>query len=499
MSIISAFAGTYSALDFAFGTNAPSAPPPLQVGSGNTSTGSATITILNPTCQTQGGVSFNPIAVGSSITVGNAAGAETVTVTAVGVASLAGAGPGTGSVTVTAVFANTHGPQEYISSATFGLMEAVNYANAQGGGLVTVTPRWYLLGGTVAMLETAGLLPTNGTVQIKDALSGGFWGANRAGSVSLVAAPSIPLITQVASTTATGTWTAVSTLVKFAYVTRNGGVTTPSSEYTFTATVSKAIGGTGPIAATDVVGYLVFIGTTTNVNYQVTVDSTSGTPITCGGIVCFQIGTSFSSAAITTVATDLPPVTSNAFASVGAYPTASSNMLQPFQTVFPPFANITTVTAGTAQEWAKVDLPAGFLNYIGRTLRITLVASFTPGSTATLIPSLLLESVYGTTTTTLSTVTTAATSGTTQSNLWIEYLLIVAATGTAGTIESHMRMTYQSASASPPAALTVIDSVTAASGAANLVTQDTLSFQINSGTANLSSARVRQLIIEVLV
>jgi hypothetical protein len=491
----SRFGGRYVALDYNFGGAGNDTPPALQVYQvAPSAVGSATLTLAYGQVTATDGTVFSPLNTNNPLTVGTGSNAETVTLTAISNPT-----PGTlGTAQITATFDNAHGTGDFVTSSTYGLQEAINVAAASGGGIVVVTAPWYSRGGTAAIVSAA-TLPSGGTVRVEDNSAASSVGiSNRSGSVSLLAAPSIPLITQVASTAATGTWTAVTTYVKFAYVNAAGGITIPSSEYSFTATVSKAIGGTGPIAATGAVGYLVFIGTTTNVNYQVPCTAANGTTVQCGAITAFLIGTSFSSPTITTVATALPPTTSNAFTGIASLPVASPNMVQPFQTVFPPFANITTVTAGTAQEWARVDLPAGFLNNIGRTLRITLIASFTPGSTATLIPTLLLESVYGTTTTAMWTVTTAATSGTTQSNLIIEMWLCTAATGAAGTIEAHGRMTYQSASGSPPAALAVIDSVTAASGAANLVTQDTLSFQINSGTANLTSARVRFLMIEVM-
>lgn len=511
MSVISNFAGVFNALNFAYGyQNAVAlAPPALQVGSGNAAAGVSSITIITPITVTQGGSSFSPIAVGSTLIIGIGANAETITVTGVGTPSLAGYGPGTGSVTVTATFANVHGQNEPVTSATVGLQEAINIAATLGGGTVNISGMWWKTGGTLAMIQAATVPqiaaaalatpigPIAATVRLLDETTLTYY-EYKGNSVSILASPSTPTSATVASTSTTGTWTAVTTYVKFVYVNALGGLSPASSEYSFTATVSKAIGGTGPAALTGAVGYLVFIGTTTNVNYQVVVSTSSGTPIQCGAILAFQIGTSFSSTTITTVAAPLPPVLGTASATLAMQPVSAPNMIQPFQAVQGPFAAVATVTAGTAAEVARFDLPTAFLNQIGRTLRITAWLSYTPGSTATLIPSLLLESVYGTTTTTVWTVTTAATSGTTQTNAKIEILLSVAATGTSGTVECHGTMQYGSASGSAPAFLTVGDAVTAASGAANLAVQNTFSLQMNSGTANLTSVRVRSLVVEVL-
>jgi len=497
--------GFYNAYEYAYGAAGPTTPDTLKVYVGTTAAGAASLTVNYGQIGLSDGTNLAPFAITTPITIGLGANAETVTPSAVSNPT-----PGVyGSCVLTATFANVHGSGDPIASGSIGLQEAINAAAAAGGGTVVLTGAWWANGGTLAILQAATVpnvpraslatptVPLGATVRVLDQTTLTFY-EFKGNSVSLLSAPSIPLITQVASTTATGTWTAVTTYVKFVYVNAIGGLSAASSEYSFTATVSKAIGGTGPIAATGAVGYLVFIGTTTNVNYQVVVSTSSGTPIQCGAIAAFQIGTSFSSTAITTSATALPPVLATASATLALQPVSAPNMLQPFQTVYGPFANVTTVTAGTAAEIARFDTPTAFLNQIGRAIRITAWLSYTPGSTATLIPSLLIESVYGTTTTTVWTVTTAATSGTTQTNARIEIILVTAATGTSGTIETHGIMQFGSVSGSAPAFLAVGDAVTAASGAINLAVQNTFSLQMNSGTANLTSVRVRQLIVEVL-
>ena len=367
MSIVSAFGGTYSALDYAYGCSVtPVAPPALQVGTGNAATGAGTITVITPITVTQGGSPFSPIAVGSSITVGGPKNQETVTVTAVGVPSLAGFAPGTGSVTVSATFSNVHGPQEPVISATFGLQEALNMASIAGGGNVAIYPAWFNAGGTAAMIAAANLplqlvngAGNAGLVRIVDmqSLAVYSYGAN---SVTVVAAPVAATSATVASiATATGTWTAITIHVLFTYVTADGGETLASPDYSFTATASKAIGGTGPAAATNAVGYRVYMGANaTTTCYLSPVISANGTVIQCGPIAAFKIGTSFS-VATANVAAALIPVQSSAFP-VGFVPSTAGmiggNILEG------PFAVTGVVTAGTAIEGAIQQLPTGYLN-----------------------------------------------------------------------------------------------------------------------------------------
>jgi hypothetical protein len=506
MSIVSSFAGRYSALDYAYGIIGPSeggpGGPSLQIGTGNGSTGASSIVLVSSITNTTGGNIQIPVSTNTPITIGIGSNAETVTPTAVSQGNLGSAGPGITSATISATFANLHGPQEPVTSGTFGLQEAINVANVNGGGVVVVTARWYSLGGTVAIIQAA-TLPTNGTVIIEDVSNGATspirWGTSP-NSLTVVSAPSAATSSTVASQPGvTGTWTAITIHCLFTYVTADGGETLASSDYSFTATASVAIGGSGPAAATGAVGYKVYLGANaTTTCYQAPVIAANGTVIQCGPVAAFKIGTPFSVATATTSAGNLIPVQSGAFPT-GPQPIASPSMYQPFATVYPPFAVTGGVTAGTAVEIGRVNLPTGFLNYVNRTLRLKLIGYFTPVSTATLILSVLLESVYGTTTTTLFTVTTPATSGTAHSTFILDVVLQTASTGATGTIEAHGLLNYVGATATASAALSAVDNVIAVSAAADLTKQDVLSFQINSGTANLTQSQLRTTIVEVLL
>ena len=515
MSIISAFGGQYPALDWAFGAlpGVPGGLPAGQVVTGNSATGAQTITIATNVGATQGGQPFGMIQAGSIINVGNASNAEQVTVTSVSAASLAGFSQDWLAVNVTATFANTHGPQENVWTATFGLQEAIYAAAVAGSGTVVVTEAWYAAGGTLAMI-LAATIPTTAnqagvslanTIRILDVTTlTGY--ALRYSSVTALAAPSIPLITQVASLVGvTGTFTAATYYVNFAYVDAKGGITLASNQYSFTATVSLAIGGSGPIAATGAVGYLVYTSATST-TYEAPVAQVTGAPaitaITLGGVKCFQIGTPFAVAAPGTSALAVVPVESPAYPTA-VLPIQMQSMIEPFNTVLPPFVATGVLTATTALEYGRLDLPAGFLNSLGRTMRITVNGTFTPVSGATLIFLLELYSVYGHTGTVISTIgNTAVTSGTAAPcNFRLVYEITTAATGVTGTLETHCIATYQLVAttvATTGVAATSLDNTSAASGTVDLTKRDTLSFQMNSGTQNVTTIQARQVIVEVL-
>lgn len=490
MSNRSRFAGRYNANDYNYGGLGSTTPGPLVVSTGNSATGVGTLTLTLGQVTLSDGTNFAPLNINAPILVGAGSNAEIVTPTAVSNAS-----PSVPyTTTVTATFANLHGGDP-VASATFGLQEAINAADAAGGGIVVVNGQWFQNGGTVTIIQAA-TLPTNGGVKIEDITSSPVLTyANSPSSVTVLAVPATATSAVVASQTGTGTWAASTTHVVFSYVTACGGETLTSADYSFTATLNVPIGGSGPIAATGAVGYRVYIGTTA---WLAPVIAANGTVIQCGPLAAFKIGTPFSIAALTTSALATIPLQSTAFGGVKPMPFASPNMVEKFQTVYGPFAATSTVTAGTALEWGHVQLPTGFLNQIGRTLRLTILGYFTPVSTATVIMTVKLASVFGTTTTTMFTVTTPASSGTTAANINLTVYMTTAATGAAGTIESHGSMLWGGATATAGLLVAAGDSVQAVSSAADLTLQDCLQVTINSGTANLTTSQLRTMIVEVL-
>ncbi len=439
MGVPNTFAGRYNVNDYAYGCNnvgKTQMPGPLSVGIGTTAAGAATVTLNYSYVTLPDSTQFFPLATNAPITIGSGTNAETVTPSAVGNATI---NAGQLTCTVTATFANAHGLGDLITSGTFGLQEAINAASANGGGEVVITPAWYARGGTAAMIAAAtiptyGLSPvgSTGLVTIVDLQTKQAY-TYTANSVTVVAAPSAATALTVASTTTTGTWTAITIHVLFTYVTPDGGESLASADYSFTATADKAIGGTGPAASTGAVGYRVYMGANaTTTCYLSPVTAANGTVIQCGPIAAFKIGTSFS-VATANVAAALIPVQSTAFP-VGFHP-GGAGLQGPI--IEGPFAVTGVVTASTAKEVAKIQLPAAALNTVNKAMSLDVYGIWTPVSTAVLILSVAVGSTYTGTETTIFTVTTSASSGTTAANWQIHLLLRTAATGATGTIECH--------------------------------------------------------------
>lgn len=163
----SRFAGMYDALQYAYGCGR-GLPPALVIDVGNAASTTASDTVAFGQIPLQDGTIISPLSTLCPITVGIGTNAETVTPSAVSNPSLTVYSQSS----FTAAFTNAHGTGDSISSATFGLQEAINAANAAGGGVVVVSGRWAQAGGTTAIINAA-TLPTNGTVGIQDTRNGG--------------------------------------------------------------------------------------------------------------------------------------------------------------------------------------------------------------------------------------------------------------------------------------------------------------------------------------
>lgn len=142
------FAGLRNAVDFAYGIQSNVAP--LRVDQGNTATGAGTIVLAFGNVTLPDGTTFMPFSTTAPITVGIGANAETVTPSAVS----CGTPQVYSTCAVTATFSNLHGTGDIVTSGTFGMAEAVNYAHSKGGGLVAFDAAWVAQGGATSQFAT---------------------------------------------------------------------------------------------------------------------------------------------------------------------------------------------------------------------------------------------------------------------------------------------------------------------------------------------------------
>jgi hypothetical protein len=149
------FAGQFNATAYAYGC--PGCPGPLVLSSAIPA-GLAVPSVEFGFIGLEDGSQFYPLNTNAPIRLGSAAATETVTPSAVSVVSQA-----YGGMNFAANFTNSHGIGEQISSATFGLQEAINAAHASGGGSVIIDSAWAALGGTTA-IRNAATLPSGVTI-----------------------------------------------------------------------------------------------------------------------------------------------------------------------------------------------------------------------------------------------------------------------------------------------------------------------------------------------
>ena len=158
---------------------------------------------------------------------------------------------------------------------------------------------------------------------------------------------------------------------------------------------------------------------------------------------------------------------------------------------------LTTIT--TAQNLFTLAFLAGALNKTNRTLRISGTAIFTNSANASNGIAIALK--LGTVT--LATISTALSiaSAVTNGQLAFEFVISVATSGSSGTLEAHGELAAQLSTSLGTALAQYADQNTAVSSAVNLTSALTLAVTIAeaaSGTGAISSAQLRQGVVEII-
>ena len=165
---------------------------------------------------------------------------------------------------------------------------------------------------------------------------------------------------------------------------------------------------------------------------------------------------------------------------------------------YPPFADQGTIASTTVQPVGAINLPAGFLNVLGRTIRLcgTYYATVN-GTTGTLTLSTNLASIPGVTTTSVFTAVTGTTTASVNINNEFCEIWTTAATGTSGTIEVHGTVDSNLVGTTAVGSVSM-DLVHAVSSTADLTKQDQIVFNVTPTTTGTTHLQLRQLVMEVL-
>lgn len=477
-----------------------------------TAVGAATMTLNNCFVSVgTGNKKIFPFAVTVPVTVVDGSLTENVTPTSI-LAPTALTGPSTGpnpfACSFTATFANAHSAGVTIVSNDGGLEEAINDAVGLGVGIVTVDPS-----AGVTAAQFAAALP-NPLVQIEDLRTSPitYWNIGP-GTTSFFAAPTT-LTAQAAcdathsfcsDSAAVGTWTAIGSLFGcVAYVDIAGNEGPCSATASFTNVTVKAIDVGTPAASTGAVGYTIYLslsGGTYAAAYQVPITSSICTMTTLETVTpaCAvtnalygQTGSTFGKNALFSGGAQIAATTVNTaphFAVAGGVSTAASNaaavsghtsyLYYPSHkqqgvvaSAYLPFTAVTTQATTVPSTMGTINLPSGFMNYLGKTIRITGKFTLTqPGSTSEVFG--VYWDAAGTDTTTNPVIACNFTNTSTGTNAaWngeFVCVLTTTAVGATGTLTAGGSLLMNLAAATTAGELYQLpESATAATGSVNL-------------------------------
>lgn len=500
------FAGMYRAVSYAYGlSDIPALEVDLAAGTvPNTAT--QTLSVAFGQITLTDGTTISPLAVGTPVTVGTGANADTVTPTAVNNST-----PQiyqSSNFTAT-TFAHAHGTGDRVSSGTVGLQEALNAAQGAGGGIVIIDVAWYLLGGTAAIIAAATV---HDTVAIWDTSAGGPFVA-----ASLLPTTTTPLAAPTALTTATSANGMITTAVTggaiptgaayrlgVTYVDAFGGETTLSVDTASTAVVTTGAGSTNiitvtsPAALAGAVGYRVYMtaasgASLSEILYPQGNAAITGTAATgnVGALPSFAIGTPVVINAIITGTAKIPAQATAQVVDAVELPNA------PFISYL-PFTALGTIAAAATGTVGQVNFPAGFFNALGRTVRFKGMYYVTTNGTAgTVTTELILASIFGVTSITPFTAASASIAASVLTiNFEFDITMVTAATGATGTLECHGTVAYNIAGTAVGSL--AMDSIQAVSSTIDLTKQNTLTVAHLNTTVGTSASQLRLLTVEVL-
>jgi hypothetical protein len=423
-----------------------------------------------------------------------------------------------GSCGITASTANNHYNFQ-LKSGTGGLQEAVNTLSGQVGlpAIIALDRNWYafaanvpgktpqsiiagITGNTGIVLQDITTSPAtfyswNGTAYAFSAAVAGFPNL-KVTSFTQIAAPTALSTAAAANgliTTATtgGTIPASSTYrLAATYVDASGGETLISTDTASTATIATGSGTatntltvTSPAAATGAVGWRLYVtaasgAAASEILYSPTCTGTQLQAVFVPTTVC-AIGATATVTAIVTGTATIPSTGS-------AYPRTSGS-----SGILPPFTALGTVASAATGTLGVVNIPAGWMNTLGRSFEVCGNGYATVnGTTGTLTLAETLASIPGVTTITPFTVVSGTTTASAQIPINFCITNTTAVTGTTGKLETHGWAIFGLAGTAVGSP--VQDTVFTSSSTVDLTKQDQLAITITPTTTGITAAQLRQ-------
>lgn len=427
---------------------------------------------------------------------------------------------------------NTH-TMFQVQSGTAGLQEAVTtQAQSLPPSTVILDRTWY---SQLQQLTTNGVAPTaqsviskltgSANVELLDVTAAPWvaytWNgaayvqapASGAGtppsSLTLVSAPTA-LSTAAATyglitTATTGGTIPASSTYRFGatYVTALGGETTISTDSASTATIATGSGTatntitvTSPAASSGAVGWRIYMSAASGASLSEILYVSSCASASTGQIVLNGVCAIGANATVTAVLTGTAtiPAISTAYPALYSSP---NGPLQGFQSVYGPQSSLASVAAAATGTLGVVNLPTGFLNSLGRTVRICGTGyGSTNGTTGTLTVAETLASVPGVTSITPFTAVSGTTTASAVVNFTFCTYWTVTATGASGTLEAHGTVNFNLAGTA--VSTSAQDLIVAASSTVDLTKQDQIAITLKPTTTATTTTQLRQLTVELL-
>ena len=394
----------------------------------NNAAGAATITLRSGSVRLPDGRTIVPFSAGGlnilgqpgsfpaiPITVGAGTTKETVTPTAVSGCFI---GAPQNSCKITATFANAHGQGEVVTSGSAGIQEAINDAAFFGGGDVVVdsSANFYLGGATNVNAAILAALPFP-SVSIEDVRGGGPTYYSPTANTTFLAVPATLTATTVGfglngANTTGGTYTGGSTYhVCVSYVDlagNEGPCSLDFSALTAGSGSTNQIGFSAPAASAGAVGWVPYIslaGGTYALAYRVPLATYAGggavgvsngvctlTTIETVTAACALANTSYGQSGSAAIVSALTVNTARLAAQLGAasttadiVPNSAGHTVYSYAPgtreggaplgSYPPFTVTTAAATTVPAVLGTVTLPPGFMNVVGRTIRICGKAS----------------------------------------------------------------------------------------------------------------------------
>lgn len=336
---------------------------------------------------------------------------ETVTPTAVSVGACPSGNLGVGAAyqcaTVTASFSNTHGQSAIVRDGSFGLQTAINYAQSLGGGIVSVDQAWAQSGGTTAMLNAAVPFPSVSVLDMRSSAVQ-YWNVNQAASTALATPTTLTAVTALPSATPVGAYGTGTYHFCISYVDIMGNEGTCSADFSQAGLATGSFIFSAPAASTGAVGYTIYIsltGGTYALSYKVPLTSSicTLTKVETVTAACAVTNTTYAQTGATATVTAI--TVNTAMLAPNATTISSTSDYVPNPNARTLYAYIPSMHVGLPGVLSSslvfpvgaaagstvpdvigtLTLPAGFMNYVGRTIEVCGYATeASAGSTATI-------------------------------------------------------------------------------------------------------------------